>query len=328
MSAGVRLSKVAFDGEQARQAGRRLYMCRHQGRAADLTLAETAAQHERDVALQDKYAVRWLTYYVNAEGSTNFCLAESPSQEAVEACHREAHGALRAYRVTEVDWAAVEAFLGAVLTPDQGYPWGESPVRSIAVLSLANPLGLTLRVGSRQARAIFDELLELAAGSMGVADPSQVEHTPTAIITSFASADRAVASALAIVEQMQARAPVRAGVSLGEPLSTFGSLFGATVQLAYDLSLQAAPGSVLMSDEVRAALAAPCPAASEQSGQLSEREHEVLRLLAGGRSNQEIAAQLVIGPGTFDEQVANILNKTGTSNPTEAVAFGYRERLI
>jgi DNA-binding CsgD family transcriptional regulator/pimeloyl-ACP methyl ester carboxylesterase len=54
---------------------------------------------------------------------------------------------------------------------------------------------------------------------------------------------------------------------------------------------------------------------------LSHREIEVLRLLAAGRSNQQIADALVISPSTVLHHVTNILTKTGCSNRTEAAVY-------
>ena len=58
------------------------------------------------------------------------------------------------------------------------------------------------------------------------------------------------------------------------------------------------------------------PVASE----LSEREIEVLRLIAGGFSNKEIAEQLVIAEGTAKNHVSNILSKLEARDRAQAVA--------
>jgi DNA-binding NarL/FixJ family response regulator len=52
---------------------------------------------------------------------------------------------------------------------------------------------------------------------------------------------------------------------------------------------------------------------------LSERELEILRLIAGGASNREIAAALVIAEGTVKNHVTNILGKLGVSHRMQAV---------
>jgi LuxR family maltose regulon positive regulatory protein len=54
--------------------------------------------------------------------------------------------------------------------------------------------------------------------------------------------------------------------------------------------------------------------------QLSERELEVLRLIADGASNQAIAAALVISIGTVKSHINHILGKLAACNRTQAVS--------
>jgi ATP/maltotriose-dependent transcriptional regulator MalT len=61
---------------------------------------------------------------------------------------------------------------------------------------------------------------------------------------------------------------------------------------------------------------------------LTGREIEVLRLVAAGRSNREIAAALVISPKTASVHVSNILAKLHTSTRTEAAARAHSLRLF
>jgi len=58
----------------------------------------------------------------------------------------------------------------------------------------------------------------------------------------------------------------------------------------------------------------------DSSEQLSERELEIVRLMAGGATNQEIAEQLVITVGTVKSHINHILRKLDARNRTEAVA--------
>jgi len=60
---------------------------------------------------------------------------------------------------------------------------------------------------------------------------------------------------------------------------------------------------------------------------LSPREVEVLRLLAVGRTNRQIAERLFISLNTVSHHLRNIFAKTGAANRTEAASFGHRHGL-
>jgi DNA-binding CsgD family transcriptional regulator/pimeloyl-ACP methyl ester carboxylesterase len=66
--------------------------------------------------------------------------------------------------------------------------------------------------------------------------------------------------------------------------------------------------------------AEPAAEAAEES-LLSHREVEVLRLVALGKSNQEIADELVISRNTVRRHVSNVFDKTGVANRAQAVAY-------
>ena len=61
---------------------------------------------------------------------------------------------------------------------------------------------------------------------------------------------------------------------------------------------------------------------------LTQREVEVLRLIAGGKSNQDIADELFISPHTVIRHVSNIYAKTGSSNRAEAATYANRHGLV
>ena len=65
-----------------------------------------------------------------------------------------------------------------------------------------------------------------------------------------------------------------------------------------------------------------------QAGLLTRREIDVLKLISEGRSNQEIALELVISFNTVTNHVKNIFDKTGSSNRTEAANFAFRHGLV
>jgi predicted ATPase/DNA-binding CsgD family transcriptional regulator len=88
-------------------------------------------------------------------------------------------------------------------------------------------------------------------------------------------------------------------------------------------------GRALSPDEALALARAPLPApAGGHAGGLSSRELEVLRLLADGKSNQEIAAALFISPNTVAHHVTSILNKLGLESRAAAAAYAVRHAFV
>ena len=61
---------------------------------------------------------------------------------------------------------------------------------------------------------------------------------------------------------------------------------------------------------------------------LTPREREVLRLVAAGRTNKAIAAELVLSERTVDRHVSNIFAKLAVSSRTAATAYAYEHRLV
>lgn len=68
--------------------------------------------------------------------------------------------------------------------------------------------------------------------------------------------------------------------------------------------------------------------AQQLIGQLTEREREILGLLAEGLRNDDIAARLYISPQTVQTHVRNLLSKLGVHSKLEAVAFAVRHGAV
>lgn len=70
------------------------------------------------------------------------------------------------------------------------------------------------------------------------------------------------------------------------------------------------------------------PATANTIGQLSQREHEVLKLMVEGLSNPEIAAKLYLSPNTVKTHVRGIMNKLAVDDRVQAAVVALRTGLV
>lgn len=124
--------------------------------------------------------------------------------------------------------------------------------------------------------------------------------------------------------------------SVLEDTSVFNAMrAGATGYLLKDTEAEelcraikaAAAGQVQLSSQAAARLLREVPA-PDSPEQLTERETDVLRLLAQGLANKEIAAALGIGEKTVKTHVSNILGKLGVVSRTQAALYAARIGLV
>jgi DNA-binding NarL/FixJ family response regulator len=102
-------------------------------------------------------------------------------------------------------------------------------------------------------------------------------------------------------------------------------LVGAVRAVAAGDAVLSAPVTRRLLDQIAHRLPAPVPQAPDG---LTEREHEVWRLLAGGLSNAEIAAALTVSEATVKTHVSNLLGKLGLRDRVQAVILAYESGLV
>jgi DNA-binding NarL/FixJ family response regulator len=87
-------------------------------------------------------------------------------------------------------------------------------------------------------------------------------------------------------------------------------------------------GSALSTEAQRALLAGLRARDAAENSPLTERELQMLELIAGGLSNAEVAAQLVVSPETVKSHLRNLYGKLEVSDRAAAVAEALRRGLI
>src|SRR5262245_11174141 len=175
----------------------------------------------KDVAVQGRYGVRYVKYWMNEARGKVFCLCTAPDAETANRVHREAHG-LVAERIIEVDPDLAEGMLGGGAVAATGAalaPGGtlDPGVRTLLFTDIVGSTELTQRLGDRAGLDIVDL------------------H------------DRVVRDAL---ERAGEPLRIHVGIAAGEPIERNGDFFGSTVQLAARRCMQAARGQTLVSSSV------------------------------------------------------------------------------
>jgi DNA-binding CsgD family transcriptional regulator len=117
----------------------------------------------------------------------------------------------------------------------------------------------------------------------------------------------------------------RTRVLLGRACATLGDEDSAELELEAARDVFEELGAAL---DLTGVESPAIPAAPDDSYGLTPCELQVLRLLAVGKSNREIAAELVISDHTVRRHLQNIFRKLGVSSRAAATAFGFQHDLI
>jgi DNA-binding CsgD family transcriptional regulator/pimeloyl-ACP methyl ester carboxylesterase len=156
-----------------------------------------------------------------------------------------------------------------------------------------------------------DDFLTMLQATYG----SSIDHRlPGLRVPTLVTGTRwAVTEPLILIEQAKQAAALIPDAQL--------ALFEDWPRHLYPVDDRLPPAIPVIEQFVRGLPVAAAPVSAAYESVLSSREAEVLRLLAAGRSNQQIADELVISVNTVRRHVSNIFDKTGAANRTEAAVY-------
>jgi hypothetical protein len=92
-----RVYAVSAGSEAAEKGGNNLYLDFHELGAGNVKASDVAAAHQKDLAVEKKYGVNFINYWVDEKAGVVMCLAEAPDSNALIMTHKEAHGLLPKY---------------------------------------------------------------------------------------------------------------------------------------------------------------------------------------------------------------------------------------
>ena len=234
-----------------------IFLDRHD--APGITAEAAAEAHLADLAVQDKYGVHYHTYWIDPTKGCVFCLAEGPDQAAVEAVHREAHGAVAAVIMEIPDFTPLNEYFGGLPSHPPGTPYAAPAMRAIVFTDVCGSVAQTYELGDEGHMQLLREHDRIVRAELAANDGQEVKHTGDGIMASFHSVASAVGCSIAIQRALAVRnerethpVHISVGISVGEPV-TDGErdLFGAAVQLAARLCDAAEPGDIAVSIAVK-----------------------------------------------------------------------------
>ena len=237
-----------------------IYMDRHFVEGA--TQHAIAIAHEKDLEIQNKHGIQFITYWFDDARCTTFCLVDAPNKDAIQVAHDEAHG-LVPHEIMEVDPMVVEAFLGRVKDPVPSDTAGkvqvDSAFRVIMFTDLKDSTLMTTKLGDTKSLHLLHIHNVLTRNALREYRGNEVKHTGDGIMASFVSVANGVKCAMAIQKSFDIHNQknpdeslyLRIGLSAGEPIEEHGDLFGNAVQLAARLCSQAEPSQIFVANIVK-----------------------------------------------------------------------------
>jgi class 3 adenylate cyclase len=231
----------------------------------NVTAADIAKAHARDMEVQDKYGVHYDKYYFNEKAGKIFCLCHAPNVEAAVQVHKEAHGLL-ADQIIEVDPNMADLLMGAgeinsagAAVSSGGAADDRDPgIRTILFTDIVDSTSLTRRIGDEAAMELLEVHDSIVRNALSELGGREIKHLGDGIMASFVSAAAAVKCASRVQGEIARHGEehkdhplnVRLGIAAGEPVEHHNDLFGCTVQLAARLCSHAQPQQILVSNVV------------------------------------------------------------------------------
>ena len=203
---------------------------------------DVAEAHRKDLIHQHEYGCNCMTYWIDEERETIFCLIDAANKDAVKEMHSKAHGMIP-NKIIEVSSSIVESFLGRIYDPEEVKTnedglkiFSDPSFRTLLVTKITDPVLLRHRLGFEKTNELINKHNETIRKSLLIHNGGEVEHGGEGFIISFASASKAIACALAIQKDLPVFDKTILGLKMsingGEPIENSNKLFGDTIQFS------------------------------------------------------------------------------------------------
>ncbi|WP_173003182.1 nickel-binding protein [Chitinophaga sp. SYP-B3965] len=206
------------------------------------TVEEIKHNHIADLAVQQKYHVKFLQYWINEEAGLVFCMMEAPDKESCVAVHREAHGAMPC-NIIELQGGDYQAFMGDDMTVNT-YDIVE---RADGTMDTGYRIILITDIISVSEASAIHETIEQLAGQSG---GRFIQRPGNRLMMAFSTGQAAMGCATDILrhipEKFGTGHELRIGIGAGEPVTEQHELFADTIKLANRLCDIAQNGQIVI----------------------------------------------------------------------------------
>lgn len=203
---------------------------------------DVAHAHQMDVLIQKEHQCKCMTYWIDEERETIFCLIEAPTKEAVSELHGRAHG-LIPHKIIEVNSNLVGAFLGRIYDPidaeitDGLKVFKDPSFRTLLLIKMPDRALAKYKFGPNKAEELLETSYAITRRNVAKNEGREVEANNRCFLASFYSASSAVACALEVQKEICQDVAdldwVKMAINAGEPVANSNDLFGDTIQLAH-----------------------------------------------------------------------------------------------
>ena len=220
-----------------------------------------AEAHREDLKIQDEFGCRCMTYWVDEDRGSAFCLIDAPNIESVKKMHNRAHG-LIPHEIIQVNSNVVEAFLGRVTDPNGYYEtndpdlkiFNDPAFRIILVTDIKNPTLLQHSYGAAKMKQLMTLYNEILREQIQKHEGREVETEGFHFIVSFVSVTQAVNCAKSIQKSLHVAGDLmqlKLGLNAGMPVDKSKELFGDTVNMAKNLCGLGKANEIVMASIIR-----------------------------------------------------------------------------
>lgn len=230
-----------------------------------ITLKDASEAHKLDVAIQDEFDCKAITFWLDEDRGCAFCLIEAPDEESVRDLHNKAHG-LIPNEIIEVEKNLVESFLGRLSDPEPVRLNAQDPdmiiydpaYRVIMEIKIKDAPLMITRLGKTRGNALFEDINNRIDTSLYRYEGRQVFKRSDGCMASFSSVVDSVKCAIDIRNRLEqnsnleeSKIHVAIGLSGGDPVTGEKPMFEEATQLAHHLCcLSAERGDIILSSEI------------------------------------------------------------------------------